>query len=240
MHSIGKQLSLGALTLAMLAANAVAAEIPAKLAENAAGLDIEIRDAKAAPLAGMLELETNRGIFYATEDGRYLMAGQLLDLESKTNLTEQSQNAINRRLIESAEDSMIVYPAKDEKYVVTVFTDTSCGYCQKLHDEMADYNDAGITVRYLAFPRGGVNSATFGQMSAIWCADDQLAAMDLGKAGNFNQTSQECADTVGQHYAMGVEIGIRGTPAMVLEDGSMIPGYRPAAALLADLEAKAQ
>jgi thiol:disulfide interchange protein DsbC len=151
----------------------------------------------------------------------------------------------------SFEDDMIVFKAKDEKHVVTVFTDTSCGYCRKLHHELytyqeknpqtkkletlPGYTDLGITVRYLAFPRGGVDSPAYGQMQSVWCSEDKAAA--IGEAKNGKAISPvACKNNVLQQYQLGEAFGVRGTPAMVLEDGSMLPGYRPPAALLEFLD----
>ncbi|MGL5148470.1 MAG: bifunctional protein-disulfide isomerase/oxidoreductase DsbC, partial [Plesiomonas shigelloides] len=133
------------------------------------------------------------------------------------------------------EDKMLVYKARDEKHVVTVFTDITCGYCRKLHQEMADYNKLGITVRYLAFPRQGVPSANASQMQAVWCAKDPLKAMDDAQNGK-SVGEAECDANIASQYQLGNAFGINGTPAIVLGDGSVIPGYQAPAALLEVLE----
>ncbi|WP_087016351.1 bifunctional protein-disulfide isomerase/oxidoreductase DsbC [Thaumasiovibrio subtropicus] len=211
--------------------------VPSALTEAAKKLQLTIQAAADSPIAGLKEITTDRGVFYMSDDGQHFLAGHLFDLSAQpVNLTERRQAEVNvSKMVEMA-DEMIVYPAKDEKHVVTVFTDTSCGYCRKMHEEMADYNNAGITVRYLAFPRSGLNAGNFGQLSAIWCAEDQIAAMDEAKAGGFNQSSTACDTLVRGHYELGVQMGIRGTPAIILEDGNVIPGYQPAGRLLQTLE----
>jgi thiol:disulfide interchange protein DsbC len=136
------------------------------------------------------------------------------------------------------EKDMIVFPAKNEKYVVTVFTDPSCGYCRKLHQEITNYNELGITVRYLAFPRGGTQSKTFEEMQQIWCATDQKDALTMAKKGRSLKQSalnRRCDQTIQKQYELGVALGINGTPAIVLEDGRMLPGYYPAQDLLKTL-----
>ncbi len=148
---------------------------------------------------------------------------------------------LNKAKLAGMDKDMIVYPAKNEKYVVTVFTDTSCGYCRKLHNDMQGYNDAGITVRYLAFPRGGERSSNFNQMSAIWGAKDRVKAMHDAKSGTFDESKiTPRPDLVMEQYKLGVAMGVNGTPAIVLEDGTMIPGYQPPAALLQLLDSKAK
>ena len=142
--------------------------------------------------------------------------------------------------MERFKDSMIVFPAKDEKHTVTVFTDTSCGYCRKLHSEMAGYNEAGITVRYLAFPRSGTTGPTFDQMKAIWCSKDTQDAMTQAKAGERLDTAsiKMCDAPVAEQYAMGQKVGVTGTPAIIMPDGTMIPGYQDPARLAANLNAQ--
>ncbi len=251
-----------AIALSMMSAFAIAAPTPAQLPEEppvpvqlpevapstvglspavqsaATKLGLNVNAVADSAINGIQEIATDRGVFYITEDGSHFIAGHMFDMSGTQpiNLTEQRQAEISVEKMASLSSEMIVYPAKDEKHVVTVFTDTTCGYCQKLHDEMADYNDAGITVRYLAFPRGGLNAGNFGQMSAIWCADDQIAAMDEAKAGGFNQSSTACSELVKGHYELGVQMGIRGTPAIILEDGTVVPGYQPAQRLKQSLE----
>jgi len=120
---------------------------------------------------------------------------------------------------------------------VTVFTDVSCGYCRKLHSQIADYNKLGITVRYLAFPRAGVPSANADEMQAIWCAKDPLKAMTEAKAGK-KVSAASCDAKIAEQYQLGNSFGVNGTPAIVLEDGNMIPGYQPPEDLLRTLEAR--
>jgi thiol:disulfide interchange protein DsbC len=118
-----------------------------------------------------------------------------------------------------------------------VFTDTTCGYCRKLHNEMADYNDLGITVQYLAFPRGGIRSGSFDNLQNVWCADDKKAAMTAFKSGS-SVNSKSCSTKVAQHYDFGQAVGVTGTPAIILNDGTMIPGYQPAKRLIEVLNAQ--
>ena len=157
-------------------------------------------------------------------------------LKRINQLIDYQETAIQQQVANAA-DGVIEYKAKDEKYVVNVFTDPTCGYCRKLHNEMQDYNNAGITVRYLAFPRGGVGSETYLQMQHIWCTKDSRGAMDAAKDGDKVKPAM-CANPVKQQYELGQSFGINGTPAIILPNGRLIPGYQPAKALLAQLEAK--
>ncbi|MBL1917286.1 bifunctional protein-disulfide isomerase/oxidoreductase DsbC, partial [Klebsiella pneumoniae] len=104
-------------------------------------------------------------------------------------------------------------------------TDITCGYCHKLHEQMSDYNALGITVRYLAFPRQGLQSQAEQDMKAIWCAKDRNKALDDAMNGKGVQPAS-CSIDIAKHYTLGVQMGVNGTPAMVLSNGMVLPGYQ--------------
>ncbi|AJR09866.1 bifunctional protein-disulfide isomerase/oxidoreductase DsbC [Photobacterium gaetbulicola] len=229
MHFLGR--TLLATAVAMTAFTASAKPDEAAITSKLSKLGLVPVTISASPLPGLNEVVTDRGIFYVSDDGGHFILGSLYQATDAepVNLTEQKMAKMNKAKLQGMEDEMIVYPAKDEKYVVTVFTDTSCGYCRKLHNEMQAYNDAGITIRYLAFPRGGERSRNFSEMSAIWGAKDPAKAMDQAKEGSFNPEGvEQRTELVKKHYQLGVAMGVSGTPAMILEDGTMLPGYQPA------------
>lgn len=203
---------------------------------------LNVESIETAPVNGLYEVITDGGIVYTNNDGSYFFYGQLFQTTptESINLTEITQAKRNKALFDAAnvEKELIVFPAKDEKYVVNVFTDTTCGYCAKLHSEMDQYNDLGITVRYLAFPRSGERSPNMEQMSAIWCADDRADAMNKAKSRKFNEESDECLPLVRRHMALGSAMGVTGTPAIMLQDGTMLSGYLPADRLLQVLQQK--
>ncbi len=180
----------------------------------------EIQD---APVAGMKTVISNSGVLYLSEDGKYLIQGPVYDVSGS-----QPVNITNKLLmgkLNALEKDMIVYKAAQEKHVITVFTDITCGYCHKLHEEMSDYNALGITVRYLAFPRQGVNSQAEKDMKSIWCAKDRNKAFDAAIKGSAVAPAS-CDLDIKKHYALGVQFGIQGTPAVLLTDGTLIPGYQ--------------
>lgn len=187
---------------------------------------------------GLKQVLTDKGLFFSSNDGKFLIEGSVYDLEKRSLLNEEILRDVRKTGVAKFVGDSITYKAKDEKYSITVFTDTSCGYCRKLHSEMKKYNDAGITVRYLAFPRSGTSGETFNQLQSIWCAKDQRSAMDAAKAGSSVATAS-CSNTISEQYKLGQSFGVSGTPAIVLPNGTMIPGYQPVEALLPTLSANA-
>ncbi|MFZ7240823.1 bifunctional protein-disulfide isomerase/oxidoreductase DsbC [Avibacterium avium] len=220
-----------ALSLAALSVYAAAsdAQIEAQLKK----LGVSQMEIKSSPINGLKTVISNEGIFYASEDGKYVLQGQLYELTDKGAVDLTGKFLLDK--LNSYKNEMIVYPAKNEKYVVTVFMDITCHYCHLLHQQLSQYNDLGITVRYLAFPRGGLNNNTAKQMEAIWQAKDPAQALNEAEKGNLPKTLKN-ADIVKKHYELGVQFGVRGTPSIVTPKGELIGGYLPPKELLQALQ----
>lgn len=217
-----------------LSAQALLPEVNKAFSE--VGLNVKAVADSTVP--GMLQVQTDKGLFFMSENKQYLFEGNIYDLKNKKLVNEDILKDIRKAGVKDFDNSVIEFKADNEKYVVHVFTDTSCGYCRKLHNEMADLNKAGITVRYLAFPRGGVQSATYDELQSIWCAKDAKQALTDAKNGKAVQQAS-CQNKVAQQYELGQSFGITGTPALILPDGRLIPGYQPAAALVAAISQNA-
>ncbi len=224
---------LTALSLTLLSWGANADDTAIKTQLNKLGAsDIEI---KSSPVNGLKTVITNEGVFYITDDGRYVLQGQLYELTEKGPVDLSGKMLLDK--LNAYQDEMIVYPAKNPKHTVTVFMDITCHYCHLLHQQIKDYNDLGITVRYLAFPRSGLNNNTAKQMEAIWTAKDPVFALNEAENGNLPQ-ELKTPNRVKKHYELGVQFGVRGTPSIVTENGEVIGGYLEPQKLLDALEGK--
>lgn len=186
-------------------------------------LGVKSEEIMPAPVSGMKSVLTNSGVLYVTEDGKHIIQGPLYDVSGARPINVTNQMLMTR--LNAMEKQMIVYKAAKEQYVITVFTDITCGYCHKLHEEMADYNALGITVRYLAFPRQGMNSEAAKNMQSIWCAKDRSKAFDAAMKKS-EVAPASCDVNIAQQYALGIQFGVQGTPALVLSDGYVVPGYQ--------------
>jgi thiol:disulfide interchange protein DsbC len=176
-------------------------------------------------------------VVYISDDGRYLVSGVLVDVQQRQNLTELATASLRRDLLASIpDDQKIIYATRGApKHRVVVFTDISCGYCQRLHQHVQEFADKGIQVEYVAFPRGGVQSPAYAQMSQIWCAQDRKAALDDALAGR-PVTAKACDSPVNAHYELGDSVGVQGTPAIYTQDGVNVGGYVTPDQLLTTLE----
>lgn len=231
---------------ALLASSLMVSAFAAAAEENADGIiEEKIRtlapNAKTiavseTPIDGILQVQINSDIVYVTADGEYLLQGQIMEIDSRTNITDQAKSGIRVGLLaELKEDEQITYSPENPKYDLLVFTDIDCGYCRKLHNQMTEYNEEGIAIHYLAFPRAGVGSNSYDKFVSVWCSDDQQSAMTLAKNGS-DPEPQKCPNPVADQYELGRELGVTGTPALVTADGTLIPGYMPPAQLRQRLE----
>lgn len=189
------------------------------------------KDITKSPVPGLYQVSMPPRFFYASADGRYVVDGDLIDMVTKKSVSEGPRNkAVSSAISAMGEDSMIIFGKSTLKHTVTVFTDIDCGYCRKLHNEVKNYNKLGIRIRYMAYPRAGIGSGSFKKAEAVWCSKDRKKAMTEAKSG-VKINNKKCNNPVAQHYALGNMIGIRGTPALILSDGTIVPGYIPAARL---------
>jgi thiol:disulfide interchange protein DsbC len=205
----------------------VAAHIPGARAD----------ELRATAVAGIYELTRGADIVYVTADGKYAFTGDLVELASNNNLTEQHRREQRVKAINAfPESEMLIFGPRDPKYTVTVFTDVDCPYCRKLHSQIGVYNRLGIRVRYLLYPRTGPNTQSWAKAEQVWCSPDRNAALTRAKLGEELKTKR-CADNpVARSYALGQGFALEGTPAILLPSGEMLPGYVPPDVLLQELK----
>ncbi|WP_193074060.1 bifunctional protein-disulfide isomerase/oxidoreductase DsbC [Pseudomonas sp. FME51] len=189
------------------------------------------------PINDLYQIQLDNGrVLYGSGDGKYLVQGALIAVNDgqPRNLTaEVEAKAISGVINGIPADELVVFAAEQPKTHITVFTDVDCGYCRKLHEEIGELNGLGIEVRYAAFPRAGANSKTAEVMQSIWCADDRQAAMTRAKQGK-SVAPATCDNPVGEQYKLGAQVGVQGTPAIFMANGTLVPGYKPARDLAAE------
>ena len=208
----------------------------AELAKRMPGSKPE--DFRPSRIDGLYEYSRGADIVYVSADGRHVLDGDLFDLSSAANLTEQRRREARLAMIGRLSDAdMVVFGPRNARYTVTVFTDVDCTYCRKLHSEIAQYNDLGIRVRYLFYPRTGPDTESWKKAEAVWCARDRNDALTRAKKGEvIKSTKCDAGGVVRRDYELGQDSGLRGTPAIVMPDGEMLAGYLPPAMLLKRLQ----
>lgn len=198
--------------------------------------DATVTTINDSPIPGYKEVALDSRIVYVSEDGRRLIQGALFDIQARENLTQASEAVLRKDVLaEAGPDRRIAFPAAKPRHTVTVFTDIDCGYCRKLHEQMADYNRLGISVEYLFYPRSGIGTESFEKAVSVWCAPDRRAAMTAAKAGQ-DLPPGRCSNPVTQDYDLGRRIGLEGTPAVYSANGDQLGGYLGPVELLARLD----
>ncbi|MCT2529983.1 thioredoxin fold domain-containing protein [SAR92 clade bacterium H921] len=242
-NSISFKLALGAvITGLVLLSEVTVAEVPNSVINtitdrlSSARSDLSFRVVGRAPIQGFYEVQIQSGaVLYVSADGEYFFDGDLykVNADQFLNMREVRLKAERQALFASRStgDMIIFKPAEQTKAVMNVFTDVDCGYCRKLHREVPELNAYGIEVRYLAYPRAGIPSETYDKMATAWCAKDQQDILTRVKNGDDIATAVCDNNPVAEHFALGRDLGVSGTPSIILMDGTMIPGYQPAADL---------
>lgn len=234
----------------LLASVALVALFPATAAADASVEEalaakvpgVEAGDIRATPVPGLWEVAVGAQVVYLSEDGRYMVRGELIDLMTGQNLTGERQGELqsalaNRLAKEFDESTMVVFSPEKPRHTITVFTDIDCGYCRKLHREIDEYTKRGIKVRYMFYPLAGPGSESWAKADAVWCSPDRNQAMTRAKLGETVTATHPCENTpASKHYEFGAQLGIRGTPTILTDGGEILRGYLPADRLQAYLD----
>jgi len=193
-----------------------------KLAPNVKSIAIS-----ETPIEGILMVQVGGDIVYTTSDAKYLIQGRVVNMDTREDLTETAKSEVRRELIASVDATkQITFSPEEPDYELMVFTDIDCGYCRKLHAQMEQYNEHGIAINYMAYPRAGIGSRSYEKAVSVWCAEDQQAALTLAKLGG-DPDPQQCENPIAEQYQLGMALGVTGTPALLTADGTLIPGYVP-------------
>ena len=190
--------------------------------------EIGAEDVFESPIDGWYTIRKGAIIAYITGDGRYLLQGDLIDLENNANLSEESRNDARVIMMSAVpNEELIVFTPENVEHTVSIFTDIDCTFCRRLHAQIDQYMEQGIEIRYFLYPRNGPTSPSWAKAESVWCADDRNEALTLAKLDQ-EYPSRTCdSSIVSSHYAIGQDVGLRGTPAIVLDDGTLFSGYLP-------------
>ncbi len=202
----------------------------AEIVKKLGGLKLE--DVRISPIPGLYEIQRGSDINYVSADGRFVLVGDMIDVDKDSNLTETRRRGIRNGILQQIPESeMLVFSPKDPKYTITVFTDIDCGYCRRLHSQIAEYNRLGIRVQYLFFPRTGPNTDSWHKAEAVWCSANRNDALTRAKNGEDIKAPKCASDIVARDFELGQKLDVEGTPAIFLPSGEMLPGYAPPAKL---------
>lgn len=192
------------------------------------------KDISKTQISGIYEVVFDTNVIYISKDGRYVFQGEITDAITGINLTKKKKGDLANGLISSiADKDKIIFPAKDQKYVINVFTDVDCPFCARLHREIPRLNELGVTVKYLASPLAQLHPDALAKMQSIWCADDRAKALDNYKRfKKFTKKDCPAGELVKQQLDLAERLGVNGTPSIFLSNGEKIAGYMKADRLI--------
>ena len=201
---------------------------------------IDQDDVSISTVDGWYTIHKGSIVASISADGSSLLQGDLIDLDTQANLSEAVRNEARRELMASVKDEdVILFSPAEVKYSVSIFTDVECTYCRRLHSQIDEYLAHGIEVRYLMYPRNGPTSRAWSTAEEVWCSSDRNSALTAAKLDREFASTDCDASIVQEHYDMGHDVGLSGTPAIVLADGTLISGYLPPDQLKARLDQSA-
>lgn len=220
----------GSLLPVIAQADAVGDRLAESLSVNGQAMPVEA--VTETPMDGVYHVRLESGeSFYSNADGSYFLVGDLYENApgGLVNLSEQEQNQERADALAAVpEDERVVFRGADEpKATVVVFTDPTCPYCARLHETIPELNERGIAVHYLAFPRAGMGSQAATTLQQVWCSDNRSEAMTQAKEGEAISSAADCDNPVAGQYELGKALGVQGTPAIILPDGQLVPGFVP-------------
>ncbi len=233
-------LTIGLLGSASVIADEASADAKLEAARariNAMFQEIGPENVTLSPVDGWYTVHKGAIVAYVSGDGRYLLQGDMIDLDTQVNLSEKKRTDSRRETMSRlSDDEAIMFSPVETKHRITIFTDVDCTYCRKLHSQMDEYLAQGIEIRYLLYPRGGPASRSWNTSEEVWCARDRNSALTAAKLDRDFETNKCDASAITRHYMLGQDVGLTGTPAIVFEDGTLLSGYLPPAALASRLQ----
>jgi len=230
MENYMKRITMLAAAL-LCAAPAVAKEpatLPPELA--AASGSVTVVDSAASPIDGGLHLHLSNGHeIHMSKDKKSFVIGPLFKIENGKilNVSVLKQAERNKAALAAipAEHKIVYEPSAEVRGEIYVFTDVTCPYCVKLHNEIPELSAGGIRVNYITWPRGSFGSESYTKAQQIMCSSDQKAVLELLMKGGGIAETDECPDSpVAVLQALGQKLGVSGTPASFFETGELVGG----------------
>jgi thiol:disulfide interchange protein DsbC len=197
---------------------------------------------------GFYEVVVSGQVVYVSEDGKYLLQGNLYNVPQKKDLTAARVAGMRAQIVQRLPvEKQLTFSPEHPKHTVTVFTDVDCPYCRQFHKQIAEYNRVGIAVNYVLDPLD-IHPGADKKAVAVWCAADRKAAYTAAMNGQDPGADTCSNNPIAETKALALSIGINGTPTVLAADGTQIDSAKAvspallAAELdrLAALDAKAQ
>ena len=198
---------------------------------------MQISSIEQTPMEGVYEVRAGNENLFVYSQGEFIMIGEVFDTDRRVSWAQErreKERAVGIKDLDAMpESNMIIMGDPEGSRYVTVFTDTDCGWCQKFHQDIPALQAGGLKVRYMMWPRAGLESESYREAVSVWCAEDQGEAMTIAKNRQKVEPKQ-CDNPVEEHYELGFRLGVQGTPFIMLDNGKVLGGYVPPDKLLSE------
>jgi thiol:disulfide interchange protein DsbC len=187
----------------------------------------QINKVGKSPVPGLYEVITQDHLFYTDEKANFLIDGMVFDLKSMRNITEERSRKLFAIDFNQLPLDLAVKKVKGKgERKIAIFTDPNCGFCKKLEKELLQIDN--ITIYQFMYP---VFPGSDEKVRAVWCSKDRVKAWDDLMQHDVMPPAGTCDTPTAQILALGRKLKVNGTPALVFGDGTINPGYLPAAEL---------
>jgi len=195
----------------------------------------QINSVSKAPVPGLYEVVTQDHLFYTDDKAQFLIDGAVYDLKNMRNLTEERSRKLFALDFNQLPLELAVKKVKGNgERKLAIFTDPNCGFCKKLEKELKQIDN--VTLYQFMYP---VFPGSEEKVHAVWCSKDRAKAWDDLMQNDITPPTGTCDAPTAKVLALGRKLKVNGTPALVFADGTMNPGYLPAAELEKALTAAA-
>lgn len=195
----------------------------------------QIKQINKSPLPGLYEVVTQDHLFYTDENALYLIDGAMYDLKSMRNITDDRSRLLFAIDFNSLPLNFAVKKVKGKgARKLAIFTDPNCGFCKRLEQELLKIDNVTLYLfMYPMFPGSDE------KVRGVWCSKNQVKAWDDLMLNDIMPPAATCKTPIDKVVALGRQLKVSGTPALIFSDGTINPGYMPAAELEKALSAAA-
>ncbi|HEY6093437.1 MAG TPA: DsbC family protein [Gallionellaceae bacterium] len=184
----------------------------------------EITQVNKSPVPGLYEVVTQDHLFYTDEQGQFLIEGAIYDLKSMRNVTEARARQLFAIDFNKLPLNLALKKVKGKgERKLAIFTDPNCGFCQRLEKELLKIDN--VTLYLFMYP---IFQGSDEKVKAVWCSKDQVKAWDDLMQKGVMPPPGKCNTPTEKVLALGRQLNVNGTPALVFSDGTINPGYLPA------------
>ena len=189
--------------------------------------ELQVQSVKAAPMPGWYEVFAGSRLFYVDDKADFIFVGAIVDAKTKRNITEERIRDLMRVKFDILpfEDAIKIVKGNGKRKLA-VFEDPDCPYCKKVEADIEKLDN--YTLYVFLYPIEQLHADATLKSQKVWCAKDRVKAwQDIMLRNQVPKNKGDCPTPIGRNIALAGQLNINGTPALIFEDGRLIPGAIP-------------